>query len=268
MLSSSRMKLSGRIIKKGAVGKQDTSMKIKDFRFPEVALNMRKKKSAELSKSGFVPLEADCEVEPVVISAMEAPRVEDAAEVAVGASNEPAAAPADEIVSQDKSQAFEDGREAGVQAGMQLEQEKITPLIESFESMLKDLTGMREEITKQSERHIVDLALEISQKIIKHEISMNQEVVIDMVRDALKSFVDQDEVKILVGEKEYEAFLAMKPTLMEDLKGVENLVIEVDEAITDGGCMIESDIGAVDLRVRNQLDEIRKSLGFSHAEEA
>ena len=158
--------------------------------------------------------------------------------------------------------AFEDGYEKGRKMGAELEQKKLAPVIESFTTGAREIAEVREAIAKKSERDLADLALQISQKVIQHELSVDKGVILKMIRAALEKFIDQDSVTVKVGDRDYKYLVSMKPKILEELKELSNLIIEIDESIVDGGCVIESNLGSVDLRVRNQIEQIRKSFGL------
>ena len=164
--------------------------------------------------------------------------------------------------------AFEDGYEKGRKMGAELEQKKLAPVVESFTAAAREIAEVREAIAKKSEKDLADLALQISQKVIQHELSVDKEVILKMIRAALEKFIDHDSVAVKVGDRDYKYLVSMKPKILEELKELTNLSIEVDESILDGGCVIESNLGSVDLRVRNQIEQIRKRFGLGPEGEA
>lgn len=174
----------------------------------------------------------------------------------------PAPQPAVEVTEELKRKLFEQGYEQGQRVGQELAEKKIEPVISRFEEATGDLNELRSRIIRRSERNIVDLALEISQKIIQRELSLDPEILVDMIRSALADFEGQDEITIRVGPDDHQYLSTAKSSLVEGDPGIKDIHIQVDESISEGGCMIEAHFGKVDLRIDKQLQEIARSMGM------
>ena len=90
----------------------------------------------------------------------------------------PAPQPAVEVTEELKRKLFEQGYEQGQRVGQELAEKKLEPVTKRFEEATRDLNELRSKIIKRSERNIVDLALEISQKIIQRELSLDPEILV------------------------------------------------------------------------------------------
>lgn len=158
---------------------------------------------------------------------------------------------------------YESGRERGQQEGRQAEREvqaassagaeqerkrQAAGLIESF-------TLERERYLQKVEHEVVKLALAIAARILRREAQMDPLLLTGAVRVALGQLSGSTEVRLRVPELELELWteaiallpnLAVKPT------------VTVGEGMRLGDCVVETQLGSVDLGVRAQLGEIER----------
>ncbi len=178
----------------------------------------------------------------------------------------PAPQPAVEVTEELKRKLFEQGYEQGQRVGQELAEKKLEPVTNRFEEATRDLNELRSKIIRRSERNIVDLALEISQKIIQRELSLDPEILVGMIRSALAEFEGQDEITIRVRPDDHQYLSTAKSRLVEGESGIKKILIQVDESISEGGCVIEAHFGKVDLRIDKQLEEIAREMGVEEEE--
>jgi len=179
----------------------------------------------------------------------------------------PAPQPPVELSEELKRKLFEQGYEQGQRVGQELAEKKLEPVLDRFEQAIQELSELRGKIIRRSERNIADLAIEISQKIIQRELSLDREVLVGMIRSALADFGEQDEITIRVRPEDHQYLSTAKPGIVEGGEGIKNIVLQADESISEGGCVIEADFGKIDLRIDKQLEEISRSMGVEGGEE-
>ena len=148
--------------------------------------------------------------------------------------------------------AFAQGEQAGTEMGMK----KVEPVINSLHQVLEDLGNLREKIYENSESELVKLALLISRRVLQKEISLNREVVLNTVKAALKNAVGEGGIKIRISPLDMEFIRECRPQILSSTDGIKQVTIEEDGAILHGGCIIETDFGAVDARIENQIKEL------------
>ncbi len=108
---------------------------------------------------------------------------------------------------------------------------------------------------------IIEISLDIARKIIKHEVQIDPQIVIDTVMDILKN-IPKNEPQITIKVNTTQAQY-VKDTLPEQLTllGVESkLNIVADDNITEGSCVVQTNNGVVDASIDAQIDIIQKAL--------
>jgi flagellar assembly protein FliH len=166
----------------------------------------------------------------------------------------------EEIERRAYAQGFSEGEKAGLESGMK----KVAPVLKNFEQAKGELEKVKGEIYSSVEREAVELALAIAKKIVFHEVQTDKELIIRVVREALKKTSDAANVKIRVNPYDFEILRNHENMFLGEINGLEALHLIKDDRIKDGGCMIETDMGDIDARIETQLraveDEFRNEL--------
>lgn len=145
----------------------------------------------------------------------------------------------------------------GFNAGLQQAQEDIA----NFRNVLGAFMGADERVFNEIAPNILELAMEIAQKIIKHEIKTDPQIVIDTVMDVMKT-LSKNEPKIVLRVNPVQVQY-IKDTLPEQIRllGMETkLSVLSDEGITEGGCIVQTNNGVVDASIEAQLEIVQNAL--------
>ncbi len=154
--------------------------------------------------------------------------------------------------------AYDRGFSKGLGEGIDREKRELSFAAESVEKMIGELKMLKEELLKSSEKEIIGLAFLMAEKVIHKEVSADREVILSVLRDAIRNMRDNDGVRIRLNPEDYRYITEAKPDFLDNFG---DILIEKDEKIGRGGAVIETHLGAVDARLDQQLNKIRESLG-------
>jgi flagellar biosynthesis/type III secretory pathway protein FliH len=166
-------------------------------------------------------------------------------------------------LSEETRKAFEGGRERGRQEGRQAEREAQAASLAAAEQqrihqaaeLLEKFTQERERYLHAVEQEVVKLALAVSARILRREAQMDPLLLTGAVRVALGQLSGSTQVRLRVPPAELDLWteamalvpnLAAKPTVL------------AGEGMRLGDCMVETELGSVDLGIRAQLSEIER----------
>lgn len=150
--------------------------------------------------------------------------------------------------------AYDSGFSKGLREGIDREKRELSFAAESAEKMIGELKMLKEELMKSSEKEIIGLAFLMAEKVIHKEVSADREVILSVLRDAIRDMRDKDGVRIRLNPEDYRYITEAKPDFLANLG---DILIEKDEKIGRGGAVIETHLGAVDARLDQQLNNIR-----------
>ncbi|MBW2644634.1 MAG: hypothetical protein JRE23_00390 [Deltaproteobacteria bacterium] len=151
-------------------------------------------------------------------------------------------------------EAYDKGFSEGIIEGIEREKKELSLAAESVEKLVRELKILKEEFLKSSEKGIIDLAFSIAGKVIHKEVSTGREVVLSILKDAMKNMRERDGVVIRLNPGDYCYITEVKPDFLDNYG---DILIEKDEEIGQGGAVIEAHSGVVDARLDQQLDKIK-----------
>jgi flagellar assembly protein FliH len=141
------------------------------------------------------------------------------------------------------------------------EDTRITGILTSISTQLAALQ-------KTLERDAYLFALAVAERIIKREITLSDDTVILQIKEALQRIVGVDSIKLRVHPSDEGIVRSHRTAFLSALENVRDLIIETDDGIERGGCIIESASGNVDARIATQLRQIESALfGISRGAE-
>ena len=118
----------------------------------------------------------------------------------------------------------------------------------------------RQEILAETEQQIVDLVLLMTRKIVK-VISENQKnIVVSNVVQALRKVKGRGDVIIRVNLADVAMTTQHIKDFLSTAENIKNISVVEDSTVDRGGCIIETDFGAIDARIASQLNEIEQKI--------
>jgi len=165
----------------------------------------------------------------------------------------------DRRMAEEVRRAFEAGRERGRGEGRQAEHESQSAAREEQRRGAIELAAAigqeRDRYLHAVEREVVELALAVAARILRREAQMDPLLLTGAVRVALGQLCAGGQVRLRVPEADLGLW-AESIKLMPKL-AVKPLVVPGD-GLRLGECLVECDLGSVDLGIRAQLGEIER----------
>lgn len=147
---------------------------------------------------------------------------------------------------------FAQGERAGAEAAAQRGEATLHRLTET----LDELTHVRTDMIRQTERQMVQLALAIARRILHREVSLDPDLLLAMARVALERLGESAKVTVRLHPDDYEAAGAAR---VADFN-TSNVTIVADPRLSRGACRVESDMGLLDVGIDAQLQEVGRAL--------
>lgn len=147
---------------------------------------------------------------------------------------------------------LEEGRKEAFRDTSQHISEKMTALNELVDS----ITKLKTELLAQNERHLVQLAFEMAARVAAHEISLNPDATVAILRQAVEMAQSEEKIVVQVNPAQLENMeLLMKETGRE-FEFLKKVKFEPNEALREGGCVVISNYGEVDSRTEERVKKL------------
>ena len=149
----------------------------------------------------------------------------------------------------------EKGRQQGLQEGYESVQKALTAL----EKMAQKLVASEKAFLLNAETHAVTLAVAVAKRILGREVQSDRQIVVHIIREALKQVADKTRIVIKVNPLELDNVLAHRKELQMMDKHFPELEFIPDDKISPAACLIETRTGSIDGRLESQLEEIERN---------
>ncbi|MGN7611676.1 FliH/SctL family protein [Magnetococcales bacterium HHB-1] len=153
---------------------------------------------------------------------------------------------------------FEAAEKAGFEAGMQKMEERIKQVLPRVEAICQHLEELPALIFKNSEQLLVELSISLTRSLVKHELDIKPEGVIERVQEILTQMAEQENVTVFVPENVVE--------ILRRTKAFQKIHFEADNQLDDGSLRVESAFGGVEYRLDEMLSDAEMALR-SHLDE-
>ncbi|MCS7208229.1 MAG: FliH/SctL family protein [Fimbriimonadales bacterium] len=137
-------------------------------------------------------------------------------------------------------------------------QQTVANLRSEVEQLIQSVQAQYEAYLQHAEAHMLELALEVARKIVREELKLQPEHALAIVRDALRRVQGFVHIRIRVNPLDLELVRQNRATLLQVIDGIEGVEIVEDRRVDQGGCIVETEQGVYDARIRTQLSEIER----------
>jgi flagellar assembly protein FliH len=178
------------------------------------------------------------------------------AEEGPAAASGPAAAAHTAEPTGDERQAFQ----AGYELGREEMRSQIESIGESFAKSLEELAAFRSRLRAHYERELLELALGVARKVVQRELAERPEIWLGMIRHAVRHAVDRERITVRVPARLLAFLKGALPELRASLEEVKEFELVEDPALGEGGCIIESRFGDIDIGLDTQFETTKRAL--------
>lgn len=157
-----------------------------------------------------------------------------------------------------RAEAYARGREEALAESAATQLERVARIEDSIATLVKDLSNQVKAESLQAEANAVQLAVEISSKIINSAVEINPEYIVELVHEALTLSGGAKVRKIRVSPQDFEyleyAGIRKKLTQVEG-----DWDFEADATIR-AGCILESSSGEVNFELDKAWERVRDNV--------
>jgi flagellar assembly protein FliH len=146
-----------------------------------------------------------------------------------------------------------EGLEHEYQAKLQAERERIDGIVKDVRDQFSALYGATEEA-------IVKFAFGVAERIIRREVTQDRSIVLGQIRESVRRLLGVERLTIRVHPDDLPAVREQKSVIQANGDSIREIVVEGDESLQPGDCVLESDMGNIDARLSTQLKQIENVL--------
>lgn len=159
-----------------------------------------------------------------------------------------------------KRNSYEEGLKEGKKNGYDSGKEEVNRLIDRSHKILEAVLNRREQILNETEEQIIQLVLLMTRKVVKVMSENQKSVVMANVLSALKKVKARGDVTIRVNLEDVKLTTEHIKDFTEQVESVSGITVVEDSSVEKGGCIVETDFGAIDARISSQLSELESKI--------
>jgi flagellar assembly protein FliH len=153
-----------------------------------------------------------------------------------------------------RKQGYQEGHEEGYQAGAQAVRDRFTSSMDALQSLVDELSEVREKTYPLLEREMVEMVTTLARKIIRAELKDKEDGIREIVRIAIESVLDRESLVIKVHPDDYNELEDYGQELIQLFHEIKNVEFESHASVPQGNCVVESNFGTVEAGL-DHLDE-------------
>ena len=134
-----------------------------------------------------------------------------------------------------------------------VEEERIGQLMESIGEQFSMFY-------RKSEEAVIKFSFGIAQRIIGRETSVDKDIILNQIKEGVTRILGVEKIKIRVHPDDLATVRGHRDRIQANSDALREVVVESDEHLECGDCILESDLGNIDARMSTQLKQIENML--------
>jgi flagellar assembly protein FliH len=171
-----------------------------------------------------------------------------------------------EIKSNASKQGYDTGFEEGFNKGKESAKEEFSPVLETTQQLVEELSIFRKEMYNKVEREMIEMVIALTKKVIHFEFSTREDAVQDMIRLAVQSVLDRESLVIKIHPTDKEYAEIFRPELHHMFSDIKNITFVAASGMARGGCIVETNFGVIDARIEKLEEQIDRILNIAPAQ--
>lgn len=145
----------------------------------------------------------------------------------------------------------------GYEAGILQAREDIEALREAISAFM----NAKQEVFEYIAPDILEISIDIAQKIIKKEITQDPQMILDKITEILKTLSkEENKINLKVNPSQVSILKQSVPDILSDAGLDARIIIVPDETVTEGGCVVTTANGIIDATIESQISIIKEAL--------
>jgi len=168
---------------------------------------------------------------------------------------------ADEI----KKKAYKSGYEEGKTIAEKELKETTIKLTNLFNNAINEIAIIKDEIINNAEKDIIELTIAIAEKLVCNELKTNNDLIVDVIKEAIRTAKSENKVILRANSNDCAILERNADELIELTRLVNynpniSLIIESDENLNQGDCVVITDTNIFDMTYKSRLDSIIEAI--------
>ena len=123
----------------------------------------------------------------------------------------------------------------------------------------QNVTNDYKNIIDSMEKDIVDLVLEVAEKVIAKEIE-KPDYIIGLVSEAVEKAASKKDTIVKVSEEDYDFIVSNKDKILLNVEGFGEVEILKETSLEKGSCIVETKFGIIDGSLKTRMKQVEQEV--------
>lgn len=171
---------------------------------------------------------------------------------------------AKKITDESRENGFNEGYKIGYNEGYEIGYSEGKTV---SDGLIKDSLTIKEgyiydknNLLKDLEEDIIDLVINIYEKVINEKTEEDSEIIISLVLNGIRNLDLTEKLTIIASKEDYDILEMSKDIILAKASMISELNIKYDISFEKGDCILETSKGNIDVSIKKQLEEVKELL--------
>lgn len=158
------------------------------------------------------------------------------------------------------AQGHAEGSKKGHEEALVEFQSESTKRLEQFDALIASMEGAKGELFESNREFLMNVVYRVSKAILLKEIAADKDYLLRLSRELVERSGLRENLTLKVHPSDAESVDMLRQGLVQSFSSLRNLSIELSEHVSAGGCILETEWGAVDASLETQLSQVLSTL--------
>jgi type III secretion protein L len=157
-----------------------------------------------------------------------------------------------DLAHKEREELLEKTRQECEELKKQAEAQGFQKGLELFNAQIMGLETSIKTSRHELQSQMLPLVLKVSKRVVGEELTTNSETIVNIIQQAIKPISSHSYVKIYVNKDDLHKVAIHREDLKQKFDKIESLSIEERADISEGSCIIETEVGIINATLENQ----------------
>jgi flagellar assembly protein FliH len=151
-------------------------------------------------------------------------------------------------------EAYDLGLIEGTEKAFQMRKAELEERVQDINSLLMLFQDIKRRLVIENEQALVKLATAIASKIAMHEIQGQEDTILTLLKTVADELQAEDTIHVTMSDDDLFFLESLREKTDHQIELLDRLKVESSTEIASGGCIVETNHGSIDARVKNRVD--------------
>ncbi len=157
-----------------------------------------------------------------------------------------------------KQEGYQKGYEEGVKQGHQKSIDEYKSEIDEAIDIKNNVIKWKKDQVNEVERDIIDLVIKSVDKIIKLKLDENDEIILNLIKEALNKLTFTEKLIVRVNADDFEKVDSSRDKILAMAGHIDDIKIKIDKSLQKGDLIIDTNAGSVNPSIKSQFEIIKE----------